>query len=150
MECRFGLIRRQLTTAWAERGIIGSGVLIDYCWWPHEHERPYNPLETLSISLANLQDCAATQGLEFRKGDILFIRSGFIDTYSRLEIHAREKIASVNPPHFAGVEQSDDALEWILNQQFTAVAGDAPSFETWRISLYNLAKCSCSKGLSLT
>jgi hypothetical protein len=67
-----------------------------------------------------------------------------------LRFTPEKEIASVNPPHFAGVEQSDDALEWIWNQQFAAVAGDAPSFETWRISLYNLAKCSYSKGLSLT
>jgi len=125
-------LRCRLTVAWAERGIVGRGILIDYYTWAQTNE-PYNPLETYSITLANLKKCIIAQNLQVRKGDILFIRSGFITTYSKLDIPAREKIASVNPPHFAGVEQSDDILEWIWNEQFAAVAGDAPSFEAWRI-----------------
>jgi len=139
-----------LTTAWAERGIVGRGVLIDYYQWAKEHERPYNTLETYSISLDNLKTCAEGHGLKFRKGDILFIRSGFIDTYSKLDTPTREKIASVNPPHFAGIEQSEEVLEWIWNEQFAAVAGDAPAFEAWRIILFNInAYKSHPKGLSL-
>lgn len=59
-----------------------------------------------------------------------------MDTYSKLDIPARESIQSVNPPHFAGVEQSEEVLEWIWNEQFAALAGDAPSFEAWRNPSY--------------
>lgn len=40
-------------------------------------------------------------------------------------------LAKVMPPQFSGVEQSDEMLEWIWNN-FSAVAGDQPSFECWR------------------
>src|SRR5579862_1841106 len=144
MACKVHQLRSHLTIAWAKGGIVGRGVLLDYYSWAHEHERPYPVLESYSIPLANLKKCAQSQGLEFRRGDILFIRSGFIETYSKLDTPAREEIASVNPPHFAGVEQSDEVLEWIWNEQFAAVAGDAPSFEAWRRPSPNIANSSDS------
>jgi hypothetical protein len=114
---------------------VGRGILIDYYSWAQEYE-PYDPLETFSIPLVNIKKCISAQGLEIRKGDILLIRSGFISAYSKLDDSARELTASVHPNHnFAGVEQCETVLEWIWNEQFSAVAGDCPSFEAWRISL---------------
>ena len=105
--------------------------MIDYYTWSLLNA-PYNPLETYSITFPNLRRCIESQNLTFQRGDILFIRSGFIDAYSALDISAKESIANVNPPHFAGVAQSEEILEWIWNEQFAAVAGDAPAFEAWR------------------
>ncbi len=42
-----------------------------------------------------------------------------------------EELAAVVPPPLSGVEQSEDILEWFWNN-FSAVAGDQPSFECWR------------------
>jgi Putative cyclase len=106
---------------------------VDYYSWAQIHA-PYDPLTDYPIPFSNLKKCIAEQNLQMLAGDILFVRSGFVNTYSKLDIPARESIASVDPPHFAGVEQSEAILEWIWNQQFAAVAGDAPSFEVWRIS----------------
>ena len=125
--------------AWAAQGIVGRGVLIDYYTWAQEHE-PYNPLSTHPITPESLKQVIAAQNLELRPADILFIRSGFIEVYSKVDTEGREEIASVNPPHFAGVEQSEAVLEWIWNQQFAAVAGDAPSFEVWRTDSYLLIR----------
>ena len=47
---------------------------------------------------------------------------------SRQEIEA---VRQVQPPNFAGVEQSEAMLEWIWSN-FSAVAGDQPAFECWR------------------
>jgi hypothetical protein len=118
--------------AWAKKGIVGRGVLIDYWTWSQKHA-PYNPLETYSIPLTNLKKCIDQQNLQFQSGDILFIRSGFVTIYSTLDIPTRQKLAAVNPTPAAGVEQSEQMLEWIWNNQFSAVAGDAPAFEAWRI-----------------
>jgi len=126
-------IRSRLTIAWAERGIVGRGILVDYYSWAQNHA-PYDPLTDYSIPLSNLKSCIDEQNLELRAGDILFVRSGFVSTYSELDVPSRESIASVDPPRFAGVEQSEAVLEWIWNQQFAALAGDAPSFEVWRMS----------------
>ena len=42
-----------------------------------------------------------------------------------------EELATVVPPLLSGVEQSEGILEWIWSN-FSAVAGDQPSFECWR------------------
>jgi hypothetical protein len=40
-------------------------------------------------------------------------------------------IAKIVPPGLSGVEQSEEMLQWIW-ENFSAVAGDHPSFECWR------------------
>lgn len=42
-------------------------------------------------------------------------------------------LKDVMPPVFSGVEQSEEMLKWIW-ENFSAVAGDQPSFECWRKS----------------
>ncbi|CAG8981597.1 hypothetical protein HYALB_00009476 [Hymenoscyphus albidus] len=39
-------------------------------------------------------------------------------------------LKDVMPPHFGGVEQSEELVKWIW-EHFSAVAGDQPSFECW-------------------
>lgn len=48
------------------------------------------------------------------------------------------KLQAVNPPAFSGVEQSEEMIKWIW-ENFSAVAGDHPSFECWRKYLLFLA-----------
>jgi len=45
-------------------------------------------------------------------------------------------LQAVNPPTFSGVEQSEEMLRWIW-ENFSAVAGDQPSFECWRMSSFH-------------
>lgn len=59
------------------------------------------------------------------------MRTGYLDGYNRLPQDEIEQFATVVPPHLSGVEQSEEVLEWIWNN-FSAVAGDQPSFECWR------------------
>ena len=51
--------------------------------------------------------------------------------YSTLQRAELESLSKVHPPTLSGVEQSEEVLEWIWNN-FSAVAGDQPSFECWR------------------
>ena len=65
--------------AWAEQGIVGRGVLVDYHGWrtsQGEGFRAYDSFESVSIPLSDLKACLEAQGTEVRFGDILFIRSG--------------------------------------------------------------------------
>ncbi|KAI1765914.1 hypothetical protein GGR53DRAFT_464857 [Hypoxylon sp. FL1150] len=120
--------------AWAEQGIVGRGILIDYHGWrlsqPPSSSTPYDSFSTLSIPLGDLQACLASQNTSIHFGDILFIRSGFTSTLSTKSRPAVLAHQSVIPHHFGGVERSEDILRWIWNS-FSAVAGDQPSFESW-------------------
>lgn len=56
---------------------------------------------------------------------------GYMAAYSTLQRAELESLSKVLPPTLSGVEQSEEVLEWIWNN-FSAVAGDQPSFECWR------------------
>ena len=117
--------------AWSEKGIVGRGVLIDYHTWRVQNNIEYEPFRTGSIPLKHLKEILKSQGTELKFGDILIIRSGYMDSYNKKSRSEIAELVKVQPPCFAGVEQSEDMLQWIW-ENFSAVAGDQPSFECWR------------------
>ncbi|KAI1358266.1 hypothetical protein F5Y08DRAFT_322220 [Xylaria arbuscula] len=123
--------------AWAEQGIVGRGVLVDYHSWRTSPEgqkqaklKDYDSFKSVAIPLEDLQACLRAQGTELKFGDILFIRSGFMAALATKSASELEASRAVVPHHFGGVEQSEDVLRWIWDH-FAAVAGDQPSFECW-------------------
>ncbi|KAA6412013.1 MAG: major facilitator superfamily transporter [Lasallia pustulata] len=116
--------------AWASNGgIVGRGILVDYCSWASKSSLPLAPLSSTAIPFSHLQRAIADQNVSFRRGDILFIRSGFTAAYNALS--PPEKLALSKRPSadFMGVEPTEELLEWLWESQFAAVAGDAPAFE---------------------
>jgi hypothetical protein len=94
-----------------------------------------------------LNECGKSQGINIQPeskggdvkiGDILLVRSGWVDTYHSKTEEERVKAArrsddpkAENAQQWAGVKQEDKMLDWIHDCFFAAVAGDAPSFESW-------------------
>ena len=112
---------------------MGRGVLLDFHSWRLANGIDYDPFKTGSITLEELKAVAKEQGTEIKFGDILIIRSGYINAFNALSTEQAEAYASAVPPALSGVEQSEAMLEWIWSN-FSAVAGDQPSFECWRKS----------------
>jgi hypothetical protein len=79
--------------------------------------------------------------VEIKFGDILIIRSGYMAQYYKRSRDEIEALSKILPPTFLGVEQSEDVLRWIWDN-FSAVAGDQPSFECWRMSSKSLSSGS--------
>lgn len=109
---------------------VGRGVLIDY--WDFIKEK-YDPNTTYRISLAELQACAERQGTTFEPGDILLIRSGWVETYNNMDEDQKTRLGNVAPTKytFVGVEQSEEMIDFLHDNYFSAVGGDAPAFEAW-------------------
>ncbi|CAK45479.1 hypothetical protein CBS63078_3587 [Aspergillus niger] len=128
---------------WATHGIAGRAILLDYKHYADTHSITYDPYTTHRISYASLQACAQSQGLDLRPasqggdikpGDILFIRSGFIERYYALTPERRAEYVLNRPHtdlHFAGLSQEEPILDWLHDCYFAAVAGDSPTFEAW-------------------
>ncbi|RAL11137.1 uncharacterized protein BO97DRAFT_444077 [Aspergillus homomorphus CBS 101889] len=128
----------------ATQGIASRAILLDY---RHHHltthpDDPYNPYTSHAITLSDLQSCAkaqgvnllpASQGGDIQPGDILLVRSGFVEAYHRLDPAART--AAAHRSHadlaWAGLSQDEDMLTWLHDCYFAAVAGDSPTFECW-------------------
>lgn len=119
-----------LSTAVAENGgITGRGALLDYADWAASRSIAVSPLESTPIPLEHLKQVVADYKLDFRKGDILFIRCGFTAAYNQLNDQQRLDLARRPSPDFSGVEATEKMLRWLWEHQFSAVASDAPSFE---------------------
>jgi hypothetical protein len=116
--------------AWAEKGIVGRGILVDYHSWRIANHIPHDPFKSSSIPLKHLKAVLDSQGTELKFGDILIIRSGYMHAYNQKSREELVALTNVQPPCFAGVEQSEEMLQWIW-ENFAAVAGDQPSFECW-------------------
>ncbi|CAK7230948.1 hypothetical protein SCUCBS95973_007746 [Sporothrix curviconia] len=119
---------------WAQEGIVGRGVLLDYVEYARQHlpGLVYKALSDHAIPLSVLQDIARVQGVTFQRGDILFVRIGLTREWDDA-MSPVDKLAyaqSKNPQH-AGVEGTEEMLRWIWDTGFAAVAGDAVSFEVY-------------------
>jgi hypothetical protein len=118
--------------AWSEKGIIGRGILLDYEAWREEHGYPLkDAFKTGAVTLSELKAVAEWEGVEIKFGDILIIRSGYMVQYYKSSHDDLRALSKILPPTFLGVEQSEEVLRWIW-ENFSAVAGDQPSFECWR------------------
>jgi hypothetical protein len=116
--------------AWAQQGICGRGILLDYHEWRLKQGRAHNAFETGSISAEDLRAVAKDQGTGIKFGDVLIIRSGYMHTYNQLSRAEIEKIRAKQPLTFTGIEQSDDMMEFLWSN-FSAAGGDHPSLEAW-------------------
>ncbi|KAJ5884729.1 hypothetical protein N7495_009239 [Penicillium taxi] len=110
-------------------GITGRGVLLDFADWASSNSVSVSSFSSEPVTLDNLKRIIKDYQLEFRKGDILFIRSGFTAAYNQLNDQERKDLAHRSSPNFQGVEATESMLRWLWDHQFAAVAGDAPSFE---------------------
>ncbi|EFW98844.1 hypothetical protein CMQ_4696 [Grosmannia clavigera kw1407] len=116
----------------AQHGIAGRGILLDYYSWIKKQGRAFDPVAAQPIPLADLKAVAKAQNVEFRQGDILLIRSGYISRYYELEKEDPALLTERSKePCFSGVEQSEEMKEFLHDTYFAAVGGDAPAFEVW-------------------
>lgn len=115
----------------ARRGIAGRGVLLDYARWALKNNPTYDPLVRYEISLEELLQVAADQGVTFEHGDILMVRTGWIEAFERLGDKVSERIADIRHPTCAGVKACEETFKWVWDNHFAAVAGDNPPFEAW-------------------
>jgi hypothetical protein len=101
--------------------------------WDHL-DRSYDPFSTRPITLAEIRSCAKAQGVTFEYGDILVIRSGWINTYLSFDQARRDELGNAvgyASQTFVGVEQTEEMLDFLHDNYFSAVAGDQPGFEAW-------------------
>jgi len=116
---------------WSKHGgIVGRGILLDYSSWAKDQGIQYSPIERHAISEKDLESVAAWQGTEFRQGDILLIRSGFVKWYKEANADDRKR-GTVDGSTWAGVEGTKESVEWLWDRHFAAVGGDANVFEAW-------------------
>ena len=122
---------------WARRGIAGRGVLIDYPKFAAAHGIQFAPNKRSEISAEQLSAAAKWQKLEFQTGDILILRTGWIEWYLTLNFEERTQLAQVGALEIGGLRQGEDSLRFLWDNHFAAIATDNPDFEAYPASEEN-------------
>lgn len=115
----------------ARRGIAGRGVLLDWREYAKQHDLAYSPFSSHGIPLHELLKVAAMQKVSFEPGDILLIRTGWVEEYQKLTYDEKVQLAQREQRTFVGVEASEEMLKWHWDHQFAAVASDTNAYEMW-------------------
>jgi len=116
---------------WAKEGIVGRGILLDYASWAAKQGIKYSCFSTHQIKLTDLLSICESQNTQPQPGDILLIRIGLPTEWDSFSQEAKLAYSQNPHPSHAGVEATLPMLSWLWNNQFSAVAGDAISFEVY-------------------
>lgn len=124
-------------------------MLLDYRAYAKANGTHYDSYSPHAISWDELQKCGKAQGIDIRPesqggdikvGDILMIRSGFVESYYERSPEERTKLAlrghapggeNDDGQQYAGLAQEEAILDWLHDSYFAGVVGDAPAFERW-------------------
>jgi kynurenine formamidase len=91
--------------------LVGRGVLIDLC---AHRDLPHLPLGEV-ITPEHVADCAKAQGVELHEGDILLVRTGWMQIFRK---EGREAFFKGEP----GIGR--EAAEWIGRKGFAGIGAD--------------------------
>jgi kynurenine formamidase len=112
---------------WAKRGIIGRGVLADIPAYQARNGTAWDPFANNTVSAETLRSVLDTQGVSLIGGDILCVRTGWLDAYRDLDRTEREAMAA--SPASAGLCGDDAMARWIWDHEIAAIVVDNPAVE---------------------
>ena len=111
----------------ARGGMVARGVLIDYKRWADKNGIEYSPFDSHRFSVEDIEKVAKDQGVEFKFGDVIVVRSGF--TKALTGVSGEEQAKMLGTHRTCGVDGTEETAKWFWNKHFSAVAGDAIAFE---------------------
>ncbi len=111
--------------AWAEKGIVTRGVLID----AYRHLPEYDPWEDSRITVADITAIAQAENVEIRSGDVLLFRFGWHAKYASQDQAGRTEVAQRAPGRWAGLMPDEAMAEALWNWGVAAAVGDNPALE---------------------
>jgi kynurenine formamidase len=114
----------------ARRGIAGRGVLLDVARFLEAEKTPFDPFDFVPIGPDVLRRTAEAQEVELRAGDVLLIRTGWVEAYAGLDEAARTAFDS-GAPGSAGLH-GGEIPGFLWDNRIAAVAADNPALEACR------------------
>lgn len=112
---------------WAEHGIVGRGVLVDVAAHQAATGSPLDPRQCIRITVEQLREAMAAQGTELTTGDILLLRTGYLDAYQAADPGQRADFAVQRD--CAGLHAGEEMAEFLWDSGVAAVVADNPAVE---------------------
>ncbi len=109
----------------AERGIAGRGLLVDVGSYRQAAGRPIDQTRNEQIPVTDLDATLAWQGSVIEPGDILLVRTGWLQ-------HLRQSTQRAEGPlQSPGLRQTEDTAAWLWDHQVAMAAADNIALEAW-------------------
>ena len=118
----------------ARKGIVGRGVLLDVARHWRNTGRELRADATVELTPDDLEEVRVAQQVHFEAGDILLIRTGWMEWYEQADERKRAQVTrdsitnNVASPALAGTEE---IVAWLSDNHYSAVAADNPVLEAW-------------------
>ena len=116
---------------WARRGIAGRAVLADIARWREGNGRPLRYDESDAIDPGEIAECLAAQGAALVEGDILLVRTGWVEWYQRQPDDVRARLGDVGQLKAPGFASGDELARTLWNLHIAAIGCDNPGVEVW-------------------
>ena len=116
---------------WARRGIAARGVLLDVARALDADGASPDPLDFFPIGADLLARTAERQDVALEEGDVLLVRTGWLEAYERLGRPERERLSALGRPGAPGLH-GDDVPAFLWDNRIAAVAADNPALEATR------------------
>ncbi|KLL95648.1 hypothetical protein NJ76_24015 [Rhodococcus sp. IITR03] len=113
---------------WAERGIVGRGVLLDVARHWERTGVTWDPFAGSIVQVADLEEVAQAQGTTFERGDILCVRTGWVGEY-RSRKDAGQDMSTAGE-RFSGLSAAEPMARFLWDSGFAAVCTDNPAVES--------------------
>lgn len=120
---------------WARRGLFTRGVLLDVKGYFESSGRELVPDERHGITPAELDAAARWAGVSLRQGDIVLVRTGWLEWYMALPPERRAGLvgtigAAERPLACPGLDSGRETAAWLWDNRCAAVAADNFALET--------------------
>jgi hypothetical protein len=100
---------------WHKRGgLVARGVFIDWKRYADEEGIKFNPYDADSFTTDDIEKVAKKQGVEFKHGDVIIIRSGF--TEGLTGVSAEKQVELMGAHRACGVHGDEAAAKWFWNK----------------------------------
>ncbi len=116
---------------WARRGIAGRAVLADIARWRQATDRPLRYDESDPIDPSEIAECLAAQGTALEEGDILLVRTGWVEWYQRQPSDVRNRLGDVGQLKAPGFASGEELARTLWNLHIAAIGCDNPGVEVW-------------------
>ena len=119
---------------WAQHGIVGRGVLLDVGRYMERQKTPLDMTKKFEMDGTFLEKVAQEQKVQLEPGDILILRTGWLEWYKNLDERGREALRGSLGPGEArhacpGLAASQETAAWLWDRQIAAIASDNVALE---------------------
>lgn len=109
----------------ARHGLVLRGVLVDLPRWWAATRQDVDPFTDHAITVDDVDRALSYQDTRARDGDLLLVRTGWLERYRRTGIAAE----NLTMPPAAGLHAGEDTARFLWDSGFCAVAADNPAVE---------------------